>query len=126
MTVELVIPGTPPSLNTFGSGGNHWTYQKHKHDWQDRIRTALTPTDLPRCRHILVEGQMCFPDRRVRDQGNYRYLIEKALGDVLKEHWLDDDDWGSFEFGGLQYRYAKGESWTRLLLFATLAEARAA
>jgi hypothetical protein len=109
----------------FGSGANHWTYQKHKRDWQERIRVALRQSTFRVCSHVLVEGQMCFPNRRVRDQGNYRYLIEKALGDVLKEAWLADDDWGSYEFGGLAYRYVKGESWTKLMLFATLEEAAA-
>ena len=126
MEVELLLDGTPPSLNIFGSGANHWTYQKHKRDWQERIRVALRQSDLPVCEHVLVEGVMCFPDRRVRDQGNYRYLIEKALGDVLKEAWLPDDDWGSYEFGGLAYRYEKGQRWTRLLLFATVERSEAA
>lgn len=127
MEAEILIAGTPPSLNIFGSGGNHWAYQTHKRNWQERISDALKATDLPGCSHILVEGQMCFPDRRVRDQGNYRYLIEKALGDALvRGGWLADDSWSQYEFGGLGYRYEKGQRWTRLILFGTVARAEAA
>jgi hypothetical protein len=52
-------------------------------------------------------GLCCFPDRIRRDQGNFRYFIEKALGDALVAGgWLEfgglaDDDWDHYEFGGM-------------------------
>jgi hypothetical protein len=61
---------------------------------------------------------MCFPDRRRRDQGNHRFIVEKALGDALVAGgWLPDDTWEHYEFGGLAMRVERGESWTRLMLF---------
>ena len=61
---------------------------------------------------------MTFPNRIKRDQGNFRWMIEKALGDTLVGGgWLPDDTWDRYEFGGLTYKYEKGVSATRLMLF---------
>lgn len=64
------------------------------------------------CERILVEAEITFPTLQSRDQGNFRVLIEKALGDCLVEHrWLEDDAFypvSYFEFGNLSARYEKG------------------
>ena len=66
---------------------------------------------------------MCFPTRVRRDQGNYRFILEKALGDALKEGgWLEDDNWALFEFGNLGYVYEKGRSWTEVVIFPSWPE----
>jgi hypothetical protein len=45
-------------------------------------------------------------------------MVEKAMGDALTTGgYLEDDDWSRYEFGGLAYRYEKGVSRTRLLVF---------
>jgi hypothetical protein len=44
-------------------------------------------------------------------------LIEKALGDTLQDGWLEDDSWDFYEFGNLTYRYVRGVSALRLMLF---------
>jgi hypothetical protein len=108
-----------PSLNTFGSGADHFAYQTAKHHWQTWLIEALTATGLPKpLDSILVEGTCCFPTRAPRDQGNHRYFIEKALGDALEAGgWLENDDWSRYEFGNLAFRYAKGERWTELRFF---------
>jgi hypothetical protein len=113
--------GQPPSINPLGSG-DPMAYQGLKQQWQSLIVHLLRLTDLPRpCAHILVEGEVTFPTRAKRDQGNFRFLIEKALGDALIEGgWLVDDDWDSYEFGNLTKSYERGVSATRLVLFPTL------
>ena len=45
-----------------------------------------------------------FPARRRRDSGNYRVMLEKALGDALVEGgWLPDDTPEHYEFGGVTF-----------------------
>lgn len=119
--------GTPISLNALGSG-NQFAYRAAKVAWEARLLELLTTAELVRpLDRVYVEAEMCFPDRRRRDQGNYRFIIEKALGDTLTAGgWLADDDWGRYEFGNLTARYAKGESWTRLVVFPMPAQELAA
>lgn len=120
--------GAPPSLNVFGSG-NQRVYQSWKKAWSGAFAALLQDAHLPKpLAGVLVEGRVCFPTRLRRDQGNYRFLLEKALGDTLTEGgWLADDDWSQYEFGNLAYVYEKGRSWTELVLFPAVAsEARVA
>jgi hypothetical protein len=110
--------GVPPSFNAGGSGTNRFTYQNTKKLWEGLLIEQLTLVRLPKpLGGVDVEGIMGFPDRTRRDQGNFRVLIEKILGDALVEGgWLEDDSWDYYEFGGLAARYDKGESWTRLMI----------
>lgn len=114
--------GTPQSLNMHGSTANAHHYQAIKKHWSARLHELLDWSGLQRgLGYVLVEGQCCFPDRIRRDQGNFRYLLEKALGDVLTEGgWLDDDSWDFYEFGRLRKTYEKGVSWTALTLYPRL------
>ena len=116
--------GGPQSLNVGGSGSNHFAYQTAKKQWQAVFTALLEATGLPTgLARIVVEGERGFPDRTRRDQGNFRFMIEKALGDALVTGgWLEDDDWQRYSFGDLAYRYKKGEAWTRLMLFPTAAQ----
>lgn len=113
--------GAPPSMNVLGSG-NQFAYQALKKTWQELLTTALEEADLPRpLARVVVEGEVTFPDRRKRDQGNHRFFLEKALGDALTQGgWLEDDDWERFEFGGLAATHERGVSRTRLLIFPTV------
>jgi hypothetical protein len=110
--------GASSSLNVLGSG-NQFAYQALKKSWAEALTLALEASSLPRgLTGVLVEGLMCFPDRRRRDQGNHRFIVEKALGDALVAGgWLADDSWDRFEFGNLQQAHVRGEAWTRLMLF---------
>lgn len=112
--------GAPPSLNFFASNG-YMVYRAHKDAWQTLLLEQLQQSGLPKgLGHVLAEGMATFPDRRQRDQGNHRFMLEKALGDALQAGgWLADDDWDHYEFGNLQRRYEKGVSSTRLMLFPT-------
>lgn len=112
--------GAPPSMNVLGSG-NQFVYQAHKKAWQEALIVQLEQADMPRpVNRVVVEGEVTFPDRRKRDQGNHRFFLEKALGDALVTGgWLADDDWERFEFGGLAQAFEKGVSRTRLLVFSS-------
>lgn len=116
--VALDLDAVPPSLNAFGSG-NRWKFITEKKAWQQRLLAQLADCGLPTgLKRIVVEGIITFPDRRRRDQGNYRFMIEKALGDALTQGgWLEDDDWTRYSFGGLEAVYEKGVRRTRLILF---------
>lgn len=110
----------PVSLNQFGKNKSSFLYNQAKQAWQRELIGLLTEAEMPRSLHVLVEGQMCFSDRQLRDQGNYRFFIEKALGDALQAGgWLGNDTWDAYEFGQLAKTHKSGESWVRLLLFVT-------
>lgn len=118
---NLLHHGCPPSMNIqmqASRASSRFAYQNVKDAWQERLYELLKASELQRgMGHVLAEGQMCFPDKRRRDQGNYRYMIEKALGDALVEGgWLADDSWHQYEFGRLRYAYMKGEAWTIITL----------
>lgn len=115
--------GAPPSMNFLGSG-NQFAYQQQKRVWQEILIEQLERSDVPRpLARVVAEGEVTFPDRRKRDQGNHRFFLEKALGDALVEGgWLEDDDWSRFEFGGLASVYEHGVSRTRVLIFPTAME----
>jgi hypothetical protein len=123
---DMVHMGTPPSLNAFSaaseSGRNRYIYLGWKKNWSAALDELLADAGLAKpLAHVHVDGLMCFPDRRERDQGNFRVLLEKALGDVLVDGgWLPDDSWSYYEFGNLRRTYAKGEAWTQVTLVPTL------
>lgn len=119
--------GEPPSLNFFSfSGLTGPLLSSSKQAWQaiflDLLRESQLPTGLDR---VYVSGMITFPkDSRTRtgeynrDQGNFRVLIEKALGDALEEGgYLPSDGWDRYEFGDLNQRVIPGVSATRLTIF---------
>jgi hypothetical protein len=110
--------GAPPSMNMLGDG-NRFIYRAVKETWEALLTEALEKADLPRgLARVVVEGEVTFPDRRKRDQGNHRFFLEKALGDALTAGgWLPDDDWARYEFGGLSAVYVPHASRTRLIVF---------
>lgn len=112
--------GAAPSMNVLGSG-NQFAYQALKQAWQELLIEQLERADLPRpLARVVAEGEVTFPDRRRRDQGNHRFFVEKALGDALTAGgWLEDDDWARYEFGGLAAVHEARVSRTRLILFPT-------
>lgn len=118
--------GAVPSMNVLGSG-NQFLYQAIKKTWQPLLCSLFEQADLPRpLARVLVEGEVTFPDRIKRDQGNFRGPLEKVVGDALKEGgWLPDDKWfpvAVYEFGNLTAVHEPGISRLRLVLFPTLTE----
>lgn len=123
---NLLHHGYPPSMNIQMQASGRkarFAYQNVKDAWQEQLYRLLSASGLPRgLDAVLAEGQMCFPDRRRRDQGNFRYMLEKALGDALVEgDYIADDDWQHYSFGNLRYAYMKDYSWTALTIHPTKA-----
>lgn len=114
--------GAPPSMNAWGRSGDGFKYMNIKDQWQAVFTSRLEEARLPKgLRRVYAEGEATFPDRARRDQGNFRVLIEKALGDALtKGGWLEDDDWSSYEFGNLTQVHEPGQAATRIVLFPVL------
>jgi hypothetical protein len=113
--------GWPPSLNALGDG-NRFAYRAMKEAWEALFIELLTGADLSgNLDRVVAEGEITFPDLRRRDQGNHRFLLEKALGDALVAGgWLPDDDWARYEFGGLAQRYERGVARVRVMLFPSV------
>lgn len=116
--LDMAHVGTPMSLNNNGAAANSFSYQTSKKKWEGRLTQLLVDAQVPRSlKYVFVEGQMCFADSARRDQGNFRFMVEKALGDALVAGgWLPDDSWEFYEFGRLHYAYEKGTAWTALTL----------
>lgn len=115
--------GCPRSMNALGSG-NPQAFYAAKQMWQDRFTELLHESKLPKpLGSVRAEGLICFPDRIERDQGNFKLMIEKALGDALQVRdadgvpWLPKDDWSRYEFGNLRRHYQKGVAYTLLRLY---------
>lgn len=120
--------GAPASFNVWSGSGVEGTqaYKGVKDIWQRILATLLEESGLPRGqKRIEAEGVITFPDSANRDQGNFRVILEKALGDALVDGsekaevaggWLADDNWDAYEFGALRMRVVPGVSATQLTL----------
>lgn len=121
MRVDLAYADTPPSYNTFMHA--HWrTVRNHKQVWQLLFENLLTASPLRRLqpgesRFIYAEGILTFPLRRRRDEGNFRVVLEKALGDALTNgRWLADDTTEFYRFGKLLIEEEPGPARTLICL----------
>jgi hypothetical protein len=120
--------GAPPSLNEGGSGMNRMAYQALKRAWTNAIfwelQRAVRTMPTIEWQSCTAEVQIGFDQYRERDEGNMRWMIEKALGDVLVDcRFLPDDSfWPTrrYSMGNLEGRHTPGESWTRFLLFPSV------
>jgi hypothetical protein len=56
-----------------------------------------------RLKRVEVTATLRFKQQRRRDSGNFRPLLEKALGDVLVSgSWLEDDTADLYSFGAVE------------------------
>lgn len=97
--VVLEIPGTPPSYNRTAHA--HWTVNRAvKRTWQENCELVLMEARVPRGLHLVeVRAKMFFKQVRRRDEGNFRVVIEKSLGDALTNGgWLPDDTPDHYRF----------------------------
>jgi hypothetical protein len=112
----VALPDTPPSFNEVGHTGNRWAWTKAKKLWQRDMETGLMVNQVPRgLVSVTAAAILHFPTKRRRDEGNYRTLLEKCLGDALVNGgWLDDDTPDQFRFMGVEF--ADGAKETMLIL----------
>lgn len=105
----------PPSLNHAHS--RHWSYfHRHKRAWQDIFEALLLQVPR-RLAYVHAEASLRFPVRRRRDEGNFRWLLEKALGDALVNGgWIADDTPDYFRTGLLTFEEDAGPKRTTVFL----------
>jgi hypothetical protein len=103
---ELSLPDVPPSLNAVGSRGkSHWAYTNAKKKWEGMFFIALLEAKVPKdLLTVEAEAVLTFPAARRRDEGNYRMMLEKALGDILVTGgWICDDIPEFYAFNRLSF-----------------------
>lgn len=117
---EIVLNQTPPSFNKLGTRGSHWAVNSAKKQWQRSIEQMLMvagaefPRDLAR---VTASAVMRFPKRRGRDINNYVVILDKALGDALKNgRWIVDDTPEFYTFAGLSFDPDLGPDRTTIVL----------
>lgn len=113
-SASLEIPGTPPSLNAVGYR-SHWSVgRREKQRWEQDIATALMVARVPRgLGRVMASAAIHFKQRRRRDEGNFRAILEKACGDALVAGgWLDDDTPDRYRFGAVELVAPAAESLT--------------
>jgi hypothetical protein len=115
--VTLVYDDAPPSLNR--EAGRHWSsFRRTKQRWQAIFEGLLMASELPRgLESVSATAALRFPVRRPRDEGNFRWLLEKALGDALvRGRWIADDTADRFRTGELSFEEERGPKRTTVLL----------
>lgn len=116
---ELALPDCPPSLNRIGSRGrSHWPYTRAKQLWEGMLWGYLHTSGLPKgVSQVWASAHLRFPDKRKRDEGNFRFMLEKALGDMLvKGGYLEDDDADRYSFQRLTFAEKTGPKLTIITL----------
>lgn len=117
---ELSIPKVPPSLNAMklGSRGAHMKFYRHKKEWEGLFQITLLEVRVPKgLTKVKATASLRFPQKRKRDEGNFRFMLEKALGDVLQSAGhLADDTPDEFNFEALTFEAATGTPRTTIVL----------
>jgi hypothetical protein len=114
-TAVLVIDDVPPSLNTVAT--SHWRkYGRIKKAWQGYCEGALMAEAVPRrLKAVKAKAILTFPQDRRRDEGNFRFFVEKALGDALTNGgWLADDTAEQYTFGAIEFEKGRKRTTIRL------------
>jgi len=126
-TATLHLPATPPSMNAIIGRSNRWAYSRAKRRWQSDLATALMVAGVPRrLERVEAAAVLTFTTSRRRDEGNFRLILEKALGDALVEGgWLADDTPDRYRFGAVAFAKAD-EARTTLTVRFEIAEVRPA
>lgn len=110
MIVELHLPGTPPSLNATGASRSWQRFYREKKKWQGFCMIALLEQKVPKgLARVEASARLRFAKQRRRDEGNFRVVLEKALGDALQLHGaIADDTPDQFSFGKVVFDEEQG------------------
>ena len=105
--VAITLTGAPRSRNV--TDAKHWRVRAQERAiWKDAIGWELRASAMPHpVERVHARAVLAFPTRRRRDEGNYRYALEKALGDALVAiGYLPDDTPDRFTFGDVTFAKA--------------------
>lgn len=120
VSFEIEVPESPPSLNaaSLGSRGAHMKFHRTKKHWEGMFVIALMQAKVPKKLVRVHATAVCrFASKRKRDEGNFRFMVEKALGDALQINGnLADDTPDQFTFGALTFNPEKGTPLTKVTL----------
>lgn len=113
--------GVPVSLNSNVLRNPH-AFATQKAQWSELLLELLEDSGLPKgLDAVAVSCSLTFPNDKGRDEGNLRFLLEKALGDVLvRGGWIPDDTFfpvRRYTFGQLEAKMEAGVSETRLTIW---------
>lgn len=121
MQFTLTFHETPKSLNRSTGGGKAgvpWPYIKEKTKWEGNFQIALMVEQVPRrLSRATATARLRFPSNRKRDEGNFRFILEKALGDTLVGGgWLPEDTPDHYSFGEVTFDSERGKALTVVTL----------
>lgn len=104
LNFRLELPGLPKSLNRVGSRGGHMAFHREKKRLEGDLVIALLYAKVPK-KLLTVDASAILypPTAHKRDTGNYRTILEKALGDALQLGWLPDDSPDFYAFNDLEF-----------------------
>jgi hypothetical protein len=93
-----------------GYGANHHVASRTKRTWEGVMMAMLLKAKLPKdLAWVRVNMELRFPDKRRRDEGNFRMVVEKALGDVMQRMgYISDDTPDIYRFGSVTFDPEKG------------------
>jgi hypothetical protein len=113
----LSLSATPPSLNSMGTRGSRHIVTRAKQAWQEDLGRMLKVIRQPRdLQEVHATAVLRFPSRRDRDEGNFRWLLEKALGDALVPRYLPEDTPDHYRFKGVDFDPERGPALTVVTL----------
>jgi Holliday junction resolvase RusA-like endonuclease len=117
--VQVALGYLPQSANA--TMYRHWSKvraakQALQHDLELVLLAARLPRPIPGG-YVEATATLLVPDRRKRDEDNYRGPLSKSLGDALTNGgWIVDDDPSHFRFGRLAFEHSPGVRATRVRL----------
>jgi hypothetical protein len=116
MTFTLVFHETPKSLNR--TAKSQWPFIREKKKWEGNFQIRLMTEKVPRhLKGVVASAVLTFPSVRRRDEGNFRFMLEKALGDTLVGGgWLEDDTPENFRFERCLFEPERGDALTVVTL----------
>lgn len=117
-TYVLKYADTPPSMNTNVGKGSWRNFHREKKKWEGIFGMLCLKERVPKnCTVVKAKIFLRFRVTRKRDPGNFRTLIEKALGDALQTVGIIPDDTAAyFEVEEVVLAMAPGPALTSVTL----------